>query len=151
LLFGARCAHAHDLNILPLHAKSPRQLPGKTRRFHFTLTDIGDGSAHPAYQVMVRVQIRVQPQGTMMQAYFADHSRIDKRLDVFVNGSEGDRWYEFPNRIVYSFRCRVILGGEKRLVDHLPLVSGGESMALAAFTEHRHELLLRMRHSFIKR
>src|SRR5215475_5831542 len=84
---------------------------------------------------MMRGHVRFETQRAVMERDFLEDSGIEEHLQVFVNGTQGNRRDPLPDLLVDQLRGRMFTRIDNGFVDDLTLESKGEALFLTAAAE----------------
>src|SRR5579884_39276 len=141
-LFGpARRAEAEGLHLVPEDTKiAGAGLPG-AHLVQLSVVKIHHRFAIDADQVMMTVEIGVQPVGAGLAADLAQQPHFHKRLDVLVNCGQGNRRDAPFHPAVNRLRLGVPFAFGQGAVDGAALMSRRQTQLGAAVAEQPHALL----------
>ena len=111
---------------MPLDSESLGKAAGELRRSDLGFVQIGDRTANAANEMVMRLEFWIQAHGTVVQTDLPEQPRVEKRLDVFVNGPERDRGDPFTDDNINRLGRGMVMGGQKGLVDDMPLLGERE-------------------------
>jgi hypothetical protein len=123
LFFGAApAAEAENLDHRLRQVKSIRNLLGQLFEIDEVTLDVLHHFAARAYEVMMRFEIAIHPQGGSMGRNLPQQSGLDEKPQIVVNRGERNRRNAPPHRSVDVFRRIMSMRGDDCLIDHLSLV-----------------------------
>ena len=121
--------------------KSAGQVALLGRQAQVNLVDVGDGFAHGADQMMVRLLIPLHAQRSVMLTDLAQNPALYKQMNVFINGCKGDGRNAFANPmidILWTGMARHLLHD---LIENLTLVRHRQPMPSAHLAKRIGNLL----------
>ena len=128
---STRVTNSDDIDRDSLDLEPAGKLFLRKSGFKTAFFEIHDRFTVHTNQVMVGLLIEFHPQRPVMQAHFAQHSAVDKGMDVLVDGGQRNRWNSLLYLVVNRFRAGVHGHSHHSFIDQLPLVGGGQMVPMA--------------------
>src|SRR5689334_2856445 len=131
LLGGAGLTNPEDIDGEPFYFEAPGKLVFQPYRLKFCFVQVGNRFAPDTHQVMMRPQVRFDPQRTMVKTDFLEDSAVQKNTDIFVDRGQGNGRDLLLHLFVNCLRAGMSGQRHNRLVDDLSLMGGGQTMPAA--------------------
>jgi hypothetical protein len=88
-LGSAGCTHTENIHRNSRYLETFKGASLRQRPYlHALRIKIGNLAAAQAHQVVVLAFVRLNPKGTVVHAYFAQHPALDECTDVLINRSQ---------------------------------------------------------------